>query len=97
MRRLLGFVLLIIVIGFGLSFALLNADSVHLDYYLGTVNIPLSLALALAFALGAFFGVLAVSGVLLRQRRDLALRTRRLGQCEQELDELRKLPLKDPA
>lgn len=97
MRRLVAFLLLVIVVLFGLSFALLNRESVVVSYYLGETSMPLSLALVLSLVLGALLGVLATFGVVLRQRRDLGRQRRRLAQCEHELDELRKLPLKDSA
>lgn len=95
MRRLVGLIVVLLLIGFGLSFALLNAEPVALDYYLGAASLPLSLALTLSLVLGAIFGLLAASGILIRQRREIARLKRRLGQVEKELSELRKLPLRD--
>lgn len=96
MRRLVGLIFVLLLIGFGLSFALLNAEPVVLDYYLGEVSLPLSLVLTLALVLGAIIGLLAASGILIRQRREITRSRRRLGQMEKELGELRKLPLRDP-
>jgi putative membrane protein len=95
MRRLVGLIVVLLLVGFGLSFALLNAEPVALDYYLGTASLPLSLALTLSLVLGAILGLLAASGILIRQRREIARLKRRLGQMEKELSELRKLPLRD--
>jgi len=97
MRRLIGLVFFLLVIGFGLSFALLNAGLVKLDYYLGTTEMPLSLALTLALVVGAILGLAAATAVLIRHRREAARLRRRLGQMEKELSELRKLPLRDAA
>ncbi|HEX5513236.1 MAG TPA: LapA family protein [Gammaproteobacteria bacterium] len=97
MRRLIGLVFVLLVVGFGLSFALLNAGLVTLDYYLGTTEVPLSLALTLALVVGAILGLAAATAVLIRDKREAARLRRRLGQMEKELSELRKLPLRDTA
>jgi putative membrane protein len=97
MRRLLGLVFILLLIGFGLSFALLNAGLVTLDYYLGTTELPLSMALLLALVIGAILGLIAATAVLIRHKREASRLRRRLSQAEKELSELRKLPLRDTA
>lgn len=97
MGRILSFILLLVIVLFGLSFAMLNADTVTLQFYLGQLDMPLSLALVLALILGAVLGVLAAAGVVLRQRRELHRLRRRTADAQKELEELRKLPLREPA
>jgi uncharacterized integral membrane protein len=64
--RLLVFVLLV-------AFGAKNADPVTLRFYFDlSIHTPLILALFTAFAAGAFFGVLALLGRVLRQRREIA-------------------------
>jgi len=64
--RLVVFVLLV-------AFGAKNVDPVTLRFYFDlTLQTPLILALFGAFALGAFFGVLALLGKVLRQRREIA-------------------------
>ncbi|WP_258868183.1 lipopolysaccharide assembly LapA domain-containing protein [Alkalilimnicola ehrlichii] len=72
MGKIIGIILLLVVVLFGLSFALLNAQPVELDYYLGMTTMPLSLALVLALIVGALLGVLASLTMWVRQRRELA-------------------------
>ncbi|SEO69703.1 LapA family protein [Aquisalimonas asiatica] len=95
MRRLIGFVAILIVILFGLSFALLNADSVDVDYYFGSVPMPLSLALVVSLIIGAVIGVLTTLGMILGKQREVHRLRRRVKDTEKELNELRRLPLKD--
>ncbi|WP_290651816.1 lipopolysaccharide assembly LapA domain-containing protein [Aquisalimonas sp.] len=95
MRRLLGFVVIVIVILFGLSFSLLNANRVDVDYYFGTVAAPLSLALLAALIVGAVIGVLTTMGMLLGKQREVYRLRRRVRDSEKELSELRRLPLKE--
>ena len=63
--RLVVFVLLV-------AFGAKNVEPVTLRFYFDLeLRTPLILALFCAFALGAFFGVLALLGRLLRQRREI--------------------------
>jgi lipopolysaccharide assembly protein A len=70
--RLIVFVLLI-------AFAAKNVEPVTLRFYFDlAVQAPLVVLLLAFFAVGAFFGVLALLGTLLRQRRELVLLRKRL-------------------
>jgi putative membrane protein len=70
--RLVVFVLLI-------AFAAKNADKVTLRFYFDlALEAPLVLLLLAFFAAGALFGVLALVGTLLRQRREISLLRKRL-------------------
>jgi putative membrane protein len=93
--RILTGILLLVVAVFGLSFALLNADPVSLDYYLGQAQLPLSLALVGSLVIGALLGMFAAIGLLARQRREAWRLRRELVQARRELAELRKLPVQD--
>lgn len=95
MRRVVGFVAALIIVFFGLSFSVLNAQRVALDFYFGRADVPLSMILFVALALGAVLGVLAAFGVVLRQRREVAQLRRRIGDAQKELAELRKLPIRN--
>ena len=65
--RLIVFVLLV-------AFAAKNVEPVTLRFYFDlALQAPLVVLLLAAFAVGAFFGVLALLGTLLRQRRQIAL------------------------
>ncbi|KAB7623656.1 lipopolysaccharide assembly LapA domain-containing protein [Alkalilimnicola sp. S0819] len=97
MGRIVAIILLLLVVLFGLSFAIANAQSVTLEFYLGQWTLPLSLALVFALIIGALLGVLASLGLITRQRRELRRLRRNQSQSRKELDELRKLPLRDPS
>ena len=74
--RLLVFVLLV-------AFGAKNADPVTLHFYFGlSYQTPLILALFGAFAAGAFFGVVAILGRVLRQRREIASLKRKAAPAE---------------
>ena len=56
------------------AFAAKNVDPVKLRFYFDLeVQAPLVLILLGAFALGALFGVAALIGTVLRQRREISL------------------------
>jgi len=95
MRRIIIFALLLLVTLLGLSFALMNAEPVQLNYYFGTLQAPLSLVVVLAIILGAGLGVLASLGVVFSQKRELAKLRRSTKIVEEEVSNLRSLPLKD--
>lgn len=95
MRRLLGLAAILLIILFGLSFSLLNAARVDVDYYFGAIGMPLSLALVAALIVGAVLGVLSALGVVLGKQRELRRLRKRVRDSEKELSELRRLPLKD--
>ena len=74
--RLLVFVLLV-------AFGAKNADPVTLRFYFDlSIQTPLILALFGAFAAGALFGVVALLGRVLRQRREIAFLKRKTAPGE---------------
>ena len=60
--KLVSFVLIIVVVLLGLSFALLNAETVKINYFFGSQSMPLSFLMVITFGLGllvgCFFGLL---------------------------------------
>lgn len=95
MKRIITFVLLLVVSLLGLTFALMNAEAVQIDYYFGSVQAPLSLVVVIAIIVGATFGVLASTGIVLGQKRELAKLRKSNKLATQEISNLRSLPLKD--
>ncbi|MEW6353886.1 MAG: lipopolysaccharide assembly protein LapA domain-containing protein [Pseudomonadota bacterium] len=70
MLRIIRLVFFLLVLILGLSFALLNAETVSLNYYFGYWQTPLALALVVALALGALLGVLASLGMVIGLKRE---------------------------
>lgn len=95
MQRVIGSLLLLVLLVIGLSFSFLNAHSVTLQYYFGAQSAPLSFVIVAALIFGAILGVLASLGVILRQRREIARLRREVRVHEQEVANLRNIPLKD--
>lgn len=80
MRRVIRLTILLIVFVASLSFAVLNTQSVELDYYFGAWHIPLALLIGIAIVVGAVLGILASVGMILKSKRETA-RLRKEVQC----------------
>ena len=94
MLRLFGYLLLVILIVLGLSFAVLNAEPVPLNYYFGSRDIPLSMIVVLSLAAGALIGLLVSMGAILRLKQQRAKLRRQLQRAEKAADQLSVLPAK---
>jgi putative membrane protein len=92
--RLFGYLLLVILIVFGLSFAVLNAEPVSLNYYFGSSDVPLSMIVVLSLAAGALIGLLVSMGTILRLRQQRAKLRKQLQRAERAADQLSVLPAK---
>lgn len=95
MGRLLGFLFLVVLVVLGLSFAVLNAQSVSLNYYFGYRDIPLSMIVVLSLAAGAVIGVLVSAGLILQMKAQTRQLRRKLRNAEKDSDQLRVLPAQE--
>lgn len=77
------------------TFAYHNADLVSLNYVLGVVELPLALFALLVFIAGALFSALLMVPHLMRGRQRIRRVNRACREQEQELKNLRKMPLDD--
>lgn len=95
MLRILKLIIVLIVMAIGISFAVMNAGMANLNYYFGTVELPLSVILVGALALGALLGVVASLGGNLRLRRENATLRHQARISAQEINNLRSIPIKE--
>ena len=72
------YALVLLVVLLGLAFHLRNEQLVVIDFYLGSFELPLSLALAVTLLAGAVLGVMAGLPAWLRLKRDKAKLGRQL-------------------
>jgi uncharacterized membrane protein YciS (DUF1049 family) len=93
--RIFTYILLIIILIFGVTFACLNAQPALLNFYFGKYSLPLSLLLAITLFLGCLLGMLASSISLLKEKTKNVRLQHRVKLAEQELANLRTIPLKD--
>lgn len=96
MKRLL-YLFAAIVAGFaGLTFAIHNRQVVDLSYYFGFEwHGPVSLALLVAMTFGISVGYIASLRTVVRMQQQLARARKEVRQAEQEVRNLRALPIKD--
>ena len=96
MKRVLYVFIAVIVAFFGVTFAFHNRQTVDVNYYFGlSWNGPLALALLTAVAVGVVIGFLANLRTLLRLQSQLVAARKEVRQVEQEVQNLRALPIKD--
>jgi lipopolysaccharide assembly protein A len=83
--RILTYLIFLIILLIGITFAYLNATPVIFNYYLGTDTIPLSLLMTLSFGVGIICGVLIsiVNWICLKSQNYLL--KKRLQSLEQNL------------
>ncbi len=95
MKRLFLLILFLLLLAVGATFAVHNAAPTTLNFYFGSMTAPLSLVVVAALAAGAVLGVSASLLMMFGQRRRVARLARKLAMCEQEIRNLRHLPLRD--
>lgn len=90
-------IFIVLVIALGISFAILNAKSVPLNYYFDAKEISLALLLALTLAIGAFLGLLLAIPSFFRLKRSNRQMKSRLKSIEKDVEHLRISPFRDNA
>ena len=95
MLRIIFVLLGILVFLIGLAFASLNAGPITIDYYFGQGQYPVVLLLVGVLELGTLLGVLVGVGRIVALKREIARIRRKERIAEQEIRNLRALPLRD--
>jgi len=96
MKWLFYGILALIVLVFGMGFVTKNAEPVTLVYYFGLDwKAPLAVMLLIILSIGVVLGLMASLGVVLRMQRRLVKARREIREIEQEVKNLRSLPIKD--
>ena len=93
--RIVSYVVMLAVVLLGLSFAILNAKPLVLHYYLGTAQLSLSLLLVLAIGVGVLLGLIGAMKPLLCLKTENIRLKHRIKHAEQEIENLRSIPIKD--
>ena len=94
MTRALIFIFLLLIAIFGSVLTRLNVEPVDLHYYFGSIEISLAILLLMVLAAGALIGLLmTLSMTLSAHARKRCLR-KKLLLLEQEIRNLREIPIK---
>jgi len=95
MTRFISIFFIVVILLLVALFTSLNADPVSLNYYLDKVEQPLALILVATFVVGALIGLLSSVVVILSARREVSKLRKQIKQTEQEVLNLRSIPIKD--
>jgi len=95
MTRFISIIFIVVILLLVLLFTLLNAEPVSLNYYLGQVEQPLALILVVTFVAGALIGLLTSVVMILSARHDVSKLRKQIKHTEQEVMNLRSIPIKD--
>ncbi|BAN69005.1 LapA family protein [endosymbiont of unidentified scaly snail isolate Monju] len=95
MRSLIKLIVAVLLMVLGAAFAIVNEQPVELDLYFVAVNMPLSMILLLAIGGGILLGSLASFLYFVKIRKENANLRRQARLAEQEVKNLRSLPIND--
>ena len=96
MKRSLYVILIFLTLVVGITFAIQNRQVIEVSYYFGLKWIgPLSLALLATLTVGIVLGYLASLRMVVSMQRQLVQARKEVRQIEQEVINLRALPIKD--
>jgi uncharacterized membrane protein YciS (DUF1049 family) len=92
--RIFAYIVLLLVLILGITFAYLNADGVIVNYYIGEKQVPLSLLLLLTLGIGLLIGVLSMVIPLIKLKHKNVKIQKKLKQAQKEVENLRAIPVK---
>lgn len=95
LKRIFLVVLFVLLVVIATSFTVLNAGSVQLNLYLYSVEAPVSILIFLCLVIGALLGLIAGAGAVLKRGHEIRRLKRKLATCEEEVLNLRNIPIKD--
>ena len=93
--RILSYIALFVIFAIGLSFAILNADSVTLDLYVKQFHIALSLLLIAVLIIGVILGVLIMTKPIVSLKAEVSRLKSKLKKCDLRLNQPSSSPAKE--
>lgn len=91
--RIFSVLFAVLILLFGISFAVLNANAVSINYYVGSAQLALSLLLAIVLIIGVFIGLISSVFLCLKTKKKQHQLSKQLHNAQKEINNLRKLPL----
>jgi len=95
-RAILQFFLVILFLGFTAAFAALNDGIITMNYFIGEAEIRLTYLLLACIIFGSLMSLLLLSGNYFKMRFEIRRLRNTVSMKDQELTNLRALPVKDP-
>ncbi len=93
-RRIGYIILFLIFISVSSSFILLNHQTVTVNYYFGQRDISLALLVLITLSIGVCLGFVAAGRYLIRRRIETNKLRKKITLVEQEIQNLREIPIK---
>ena len=93
--RIIGLIFFLIVLFLGVTFAVLNAQEVAVNYYLGTSHLPLSLLIVIVLGVGVIMGWGVGFWLWLKVKAENIRLSYRTKNLEKELNQLRTSPVQE--
>ena len=95
MFKILGLIFLLLIAVVVISFTTLNAQSIQLNYYFGTMDLPLAVTVVVSIAAGILFGFFAGLGAVMRLKRENLKLKRTAKAADKQLTLLRSSPIQE--
>lgn len=96
MKRALALVFILIIVVILITLQIKNPEYVGLSYYFGiNTSLPILVVVIVPFLAGLLMGVLFMSLSLFKQKRSLGKTKKDLAKAEQEVQNLRSMPIKN--
>ena len=73
----------------------ITVSSWTIDYYLGVTSVPIAVMIICSLFIGSILGVVISLALVIKTRRNMAKLRRQIKETEQEVNNLRTLPIKD--
>ena len=88
-------IFIIVILLFGLAFHIKNHQLVTLNYYIGEIQLPFSMAIVLAICVGVLLGILVSIPIIIKNRQLNNRFEKEIKKKEEEINSFRIMPTKD--
>ncbi|MEE9159011.1 MAG: LapA family protein [Gammaproteobacteria bacterium] len=95
MSRIIKLLFFLGILVVGLAFHVKNDQLVNLNYYMGSIELPVSLLVISSLLVGALLGILASLTFVAKLKRENTRLARLVRVTEEEVNNLRAIPIKD--
>jgi uncharacterized integral membrane protein len=95
MSRVIQIVFALLIIFFGLAFHIKNDAPATLDFYVRTIDMPLSWIVVIAFSIGVILGLTVMVNRVLLLQHEIRRLTRKNALANKEIVNLRAIPIND--
>lgn len=95
MSRVIQIVFALLIVFFGLAFHIKNDAPVAIDFYVRSIEMPLSWLVVIIFSLGAVAGLMVMINKILLLQHEIRRLNRKQELATEEIVNLRAIPIND--